>query len=130
MPVEPQAGSSLSDIQLRAEPTAAGHYLIKGTKMWISAGEHRAVREHRAPGTGQDPRWTAGVKGISLFIVPKYRVNGDGSRGPRNHVVLAGLNHKMGFRGTTNTVLNFGEGGECHGWLLAKRTRVWPTCSI
>ncbi len=51
-----------------------------------------------------------GVKGISLFIVPKYLVNGDGSLGERNDVVLAGLNHKMGYRGTTNCLLNFGEG--------------------
>jgi butyryl-CoA dehydrogenase len=60
------------------------------------------------------------VKGISLFIVPKYHVNPDGSRGPRNDVLLAGLFHKMGWRGTTSTALNFGDKGECVGYLVGK----------
>ena len=115
---EPQAGSSLSDIQLKAEPTTAGHYLIKGTKMWISAGEHELSENIVHLVLAKIPGGPPGVKGISLFVVPKYRVNDDGTLGARNHVALAGLNHKMGFRGTTNTVLNFGEGGECHGWLI------------
>ncbi|MEX2482616.1 MAG: acyl-CoA dehydrogenase [Gammaproteobacteria bacterium] len=123
---EPQAGSSLSDIQLRAEPSAAGHYLIKGTKMWISAGEHELSENIVHLVLAKIPGGPPGVKGISVFIVPKYRVNDDGSLGERNHVVLAGLNHKMGFRGTTNTVLNFGEGGECHGWLLGEVNQGLP----
>jgi alkylation response protein AidB-like acyl-CoA dehydrogenase len=117
---EPQAGSSLSDIQVRAEPTEAGHYLIKGTKMWISGGEHELSENIVHLVLAKIPGGPPGVKGISLFIVPKYRVNEDGSLGRRNNVALAGLNHKMGFRGTTNTVLNFGEGGECHGWLVGE----------
>ncbi|MEQ8663878.1 MAG: acyl-CoA dehydrogenase, partial [Gammaproteobacteria bacterium] len=117
---EPQAGSSLSDIQLRAEPSAAGHYLIKGTKMWISAGEHELAENIVHLVLAKIPGGPPGVKGISLFVVPKYRVNDDGTLGARNNIALAGLNHKMGYRGTTNTVLNFGESGECHGWLIGE----------
>ena len=117
---EPQAGSSLSDIQVRAEPTDAGHYRVSGTKTWISAGEHELSENIVHLVLAKIPGGPPGVKGISLFIVPKYRVNEDGSRGQRNNIALAGLNHKMGFRGTTNTVLNFGETGECHGWLVGE----------
>ena len=60
------------------------------------------------------------MKGISLFIVPKFLVNADGSLGPRNDVILAGLFHKMGYRGTTSTALNFGDNGACVGYLVGK----------
>ncbi|CAN7315620.1 acyl-CoA dehydrogenase [Cupriavidus necator] len=115
---EPQAGSSLSDITTRAEyegesPLGA-QYRLRGNKMWISAGEHELsdniVHLVLAKIPGQDGKLIPGVKGISLFIVPKYLVNEDGSLGEHNDVVLAGLNHKMGYRGTTNCLLNFGEG--------------------
>lgn len=102
---EPGAGSSLADIATRAVPMPDGTYRVTGTKMWISAGEHQLSENivhlvlAKAPGGGP------GVKGISLFIVPKFLVDGT-----RNDVVLAGLNHKMGMRGTTNTVLSFGDG--------------------
>ena len=118
---EPQAGSSLSDIQLRAEPTAQDHYLIKGTKMWISGGDQELSANIVHLVLAKIPGGPPGVKGISLFVVPKWRVNDDGTLGARNNVLLAGLNHKMGFRGITNTVLNFGEGGECHGWLVGPK---------
>ena len=107
---EPQAGSSLADIKTRAEPQPDGSYRLYGNKMWISAGEHELSENivhlvlAKIPG---GPPW---VKGISLFIVPKKLVNADGSLGERNDVALAGLNHKMGYRGITNTLLNFGEG--------------------
>jgi len=111
---EPQAGSSLSDIVTRAEPQADGSYRLTGNKMWISAGEHELseniVHLVLAKVPGEDGKLIPGVKGISLFIVPKKLVNADGSLGERNDVVLAGLNHKMGYRGTTNCLLNFGEG--------------------
>ncbi|CAJ0709427.1 MULTISPECIES: acyl-CoA dehydrogenase [Ralstonia] len=115
---EPQAGSSLSDIVTRAEyegesPLGA-QYRLTGNKMWISAGEHELseniVHLVLAKIPGPDGKLIPGVKGISLFIVPKFLVNADGSLGERNDVVLAGLNHKMGYRGTTNCLLNFGEG--------------------
>lgn len=111
---EPQAGSSLSDITTRAEVQADGTYRLTGNKMWISAGEHELseniVHLVLAKIPGADGKLIPGVKGISLFIVPKKLVNADGTVGERNDVVLAGLNHKMGHRGTTNCLLNFGEG--------------------
>ncbi|MGW6730375.1 acyl-CoA dehydrogenase [Nocardia sp. NPDC055029] len=107
---EPQAGSSLADIVTRAEPQADGTYRLFGSKMWISGGDHELTENIVHLVLAKIPGGPAGTKGISLFIVPKFLVAEDGSRGERNDVVLAGLNHKMGYRGTTNTVLNFGEG--------------------
>ena len=120
---EPQAGSSLSDVTTRA--TADGddfeadplgpRYRLKGNKMWISAGEHELTENiiHLvlAKIPGPDGKLISGTRGISLFIVPKKMVNSSGQlTGERNDVALAGLNHKLGWRGTTNTLLNFGEG--------------------
>ncbi|WP_299952574.1 acyl-CoA dehydrogenase [uncultured Modestobacter sp.] len=107
---EPQAGSSLADITTRAEPQDDGSYRLTGNKMWISAGDHELTENIVHLVLAKVPGGPAGVKGISLFIVPKHLVRDDGSLGERNDVVLAGLNHKMGYRGTTNTLLNFGEG--------------------
>jgi alkylation response protein AidB-like acyl-CoA dehydrogenase len=107
---ETQAGSSLADILTRAEPQQDGSYRLFGSKMWISGGEHELNENIVNLVLAKIPGGPAGTKGISLFIVPKFLVNADGSVGERNDVVLAGLNHKMGQRGITNTVLNFGEG--------------------
>ncbi|MCV2490333.1 acyl-CoA dehydrogenase [Geodermatophilus sp. YIM 151500] len=107
---EPQAGSSLSDITTRAEPADDGSYRLTGNKMWISGGDHELTENIVHLVLAKIPGGPPGVKGISLFVVPKYLVRDDGSLGERNDVVLAGLNHKMGYRGTTNTLLNFGEG--------------------
>ncbi|WP_282206753.1 acyl-CoA dehydrogenase [Kitasatospora fiedleri] len=107
---EPQAGSSLTDITTRAVPQPDGTYRITGAKMWISGGDHDLSENIVHLVLAKIPGGPAGVKGISLFVVPKYLVAPDGSPGERNDVVLAGLNHKMGYRGTANTLLNFGEG--------------------
>jgi alkylation response protein AidB-like acyl-CoA dehydrogenase len=120
---EPQAGSSLSDVATRAEPDGADfesdplgpRYRLRGNKMWISNGEHELteniVHLVLAKIPGPDGRLVAGTKGISLFIVPKWLVDIEGRlTGERNDVALAGLNHKCGWRGTVNTLLNFGEG--------------------
>jgi alkylation response protein AidB-like acyl-CoA dehydrogenase len=107
---EPQAGSSLADITTRAEPQDDGTFRLTGNKMWISAGDHELSENIVHLVLAKIPGGPPGVKGISLFVVPKFLVDDDGSLGERNDVVLAGLNHKMGFRGTTNTLLNFGEG--------------------
>lgn len=120
---EPQAGSSLSDITTRAVPDGDGfssdplgaRYRLKGNKMWISAGDHELTENiiHLvlAKIPGADGKLIPGVRGISLFIVPKKMVTPDAElTGERNDVALAGLNHKCGWRGTTNTLLNFGEG--------------------
>ncbi|RYX95851.1 MAG: acyl-CoA dehydrogenase [Comamonadaceae bacterium] len=120
---EPQAGSSLSDIATRAVPDGGDfesdplgpRYRLRGNKMWISAGEHELTENiiHLvlAKIPGPDGKLIAGTRGISLFIVPKKLVDVEGQlTGVRNDVALAGLNHKLGWRGTTNTLLNFGEG--------------------
>ncbi|MBC7699690.1 acyl-CoA dehydrogenase [Aquabacterium sp.] len=126
---EPQAGSSLSDIATKATPDARGdgsgidwaqdalgpRHRLTGNKMWISGGEHEMgeniVHLVLAKIPGDDGKTLPGVKGISLFIVPRKLVKQDGTiTDQRNDVALAGLNHKLGYRGTVNTLLNFGEG--------------------
>jgi butyryl-CoA dehydrogenase len=107
---EPQAGSSLADITTRAVPQDDGSYRLTGNKMWISGGDHELTENIVHLVLAKIPGGPPGVKGISLFVVPKFLVRPDGTLGERNDVVLAGLNHKMGYRGTTNTLLNFGEG--------------------
>ncbi|MBM0240414.1 acyl-CoA dehydrogenase, partial [Micromonospora sp. ATA32] len=107
---EPQAGSSLADITTRAEPQNDGTYRLFGTKMWISGGDHELAGNIVHLVLARIPGGPPGVKGISLFIVPKALLDADGVPAVRNDVVLIGLNHKMGYRGTTNTLLSFGEG--------------------
>ncbi len=107
---EPQAGSSLGDITTRAARQDDGTYRLTGTKMWISGGDHELGENIVHLVLAKAPGAAPGTKGISLFIVPKHLVEDDGSIGERNDVALVGLNHKMGYRGTTNTLLNFGEG--------------------
>ena len=120
---EPQAGSSLGDILTRAVPDGAGaqsdplgpRYRLTGHKMWISGGEHELAENiiHLVLAKIPEPDGSlpVGVKGISLFIVPRVLVEADGRlSAQRNDVSLAGLNHKLGYRGTVNTLLNFGEG--------------------
>ncbi|NDK37444.1 acyl-CoA dehydrogenase [Pseudoxanthomonas gei] len=133
---EPQAGSSLSDISTRAdyegESPFGPQYRVAGNKMWISGGDHELseniVHLVLAKIPGPDGRLIPGVKGISLLLVPKFLVNPDGSLGERNDVQLAGINHKMGYRGAVNCLLNFGEGtqhrpqgrGGAIGYLVGK----------
>lgn len=117
---EPQAGSSLSDIKTKAVPQDDGTYRLTGNKMWISAGEHELSENIVHLVLAKVPGGPVGVKGISLFIVPKHLVNENGSLGERNDVSLAGLNHKMGYRGTTNILLNFGEKDGAVGYLIGE----------
>lgn len=117
---EPHAGSSLSDIRTRAEPAGDGSYRLKGNKIFISGGDHPLSENIVHMVLAKLPDAPPGVKGISLFIVPKFLVNDDGSLGERNDVLLAGLFHKMGWRGTTSTALNFGDNGECVGYLVGE----------
>jgi butyryl-CoA dehydrogenase len=117
---EPQAGSSLSDIVTSATPEPDGSYSIRGNKIFISAGDHELSENIVHLVLAKIPGGPPGVKGISLFIVPKFRVNDDGSLGARNDVALAGLIHKMGYRGTTSTLLGFGEKGGCIGELVGE----------
>ncbi len=117
---EPHAGSSLSDIRTRAEPADNGTYRLRGNKIFISGGDHSLSENIVHLVLAKLPDAPGGVKGISLFIVPKFLVNEDGSLGKRNDVLLAGLFHKMGWKGTTSTALNFGDNGECVGYLVGK----------
>ncbi len=107
---EPQAGSSLADITTRAVPQDDGTYRLTGSKMWISGGDHELSENIVHLVLARIPGSPAGVRGISLFIVPKVLVDEDGQLGERNDVTLVGLNHKMGNRGTVNTLLSFGDG--------------------
>jgi alkylation response protein AidB-like acyl-CoA dehydrogenase len=117
---EPQAGSSLADIRSKADPLDDGSYKITGTKMWISGGEQDITDNIIHMVLAKIPGSPPGVKGISLFLVPKTRVNEDGSLGDSNNIALAGLNHKMGCRGATNCLLNFGESGDSIGYLVGE----------
>lgn len=116
---EPQAGSSLGDIRTRAkaegEDEYGPRYRITGNKMWISGGDQDAseniVHLVLAKAVQPDGRLPEGTKGISLFIVPKWLPDG-----ARNDLAIAGLNHKLGYRGTANCLLNFGEGDGAVGW--------------
>ena len=111
---ETQAGLSLADVRTRAELSADGRYRLFGNKMWISAAEHslsdNTVHLVLAKIPDESRQLPQGVKGLSLFIVPRQLVNDDGSEWETNDVAVAGINHKMGYRGTVNCVLNFGEG--------------------
>lgn len=121
---EPHAGSSVGDIRTRAIPQPDGSYHLRGGKMWISGGDHdlsdNIVHMVLAKIENDDGSLTPGSAGVSLFLVPKYRVNADGSLGGDNGVVISGLNHKMGQRGIVNTVPVLGEDTPCVGELLGQ----------
>ena len=120
---EPQAGSSLADVRTLATPLPDGTFAISGTKTFISGGDHELAENIVHLVLARTPDAPPGVKGISLFLVPKRRLNADGSLGAENDVALAGLFHKMGWRGTTSTQLAFGENGRCVGELVGERHR-------
>jgi butyryl-CoA dehydrogenase len=107
---EPHAGSSLGDLTTRAEPQVDGTYRVFGDKCWISAGDHELTDNIVHLVLARVPGAAPGVKGLSLFIVPKVVVGLDGQLHGPNDVTLVGLIHKMGYRGATNTLLNFGGG--------------------
>ena len=115
---EPQAGSSLADLRCRATPRPDGGYAIAGRKLFITAGDHELTENIAHLVLARIDGAPAGVRGLSLFIVPKFRVDAEGRCGERNDVALAGLIHKLGFRGTTSAMLNVGEQGDCLGELL------------
>lgn len=118
---EPDVGTSLGDIKATAVKAPDGdHYLIKGTKRFITGGDHDLAENIIHPVLVRMEGAPPGVKGISLFIVPKYRLNADGSVGESNDVITAGLEHKMGLNGSTTATLNFGENDDCHGWLIGE----------
>ncbi|MCH2041803.1 MAG: acyl-CoA dehydrogenase [Saccharospirillaceae bacterium] len=120
---EPDVGSSLGDLTTKAIAQDDGSYRIKGQKMYISGGDQDITENIVHLVLARIEGAPVGVKGISLFIVPKFLTHPDGSLAERNDVKLAGLLHKMGYRGTTSTVLNFGESDNCHGYLIGEANK-------
>jgi butyryl-CoA dehydrogenase len=116
---ESQAGSSLSDVCTRATPTDDGCYLINGQKIFISAGDHDAVDNVVHFVLARIQGSPVGVKGISLFLVPKLRVADDDTLVP-NDVHTVGIEHKMGYKGAPITQLSFGDDGDCRGYLVGE----------
>ena len=117
---EPHAGSSLADITTSAVKQTDGSYKVKGSKIYISGGDHELSKNIVHLVLAKIPGGPAGVKGISLLVVPKYRLGLNGEPSDRNDVQLAGLLHKLGYRGTTSTALTFGENDDCHGYLVGE----------
>jgi butyryl-CoA dehydrogenase len=115
---EPQAGSSLADVKATATPTSDGHYLIRGSKIFISGGDQdvteNVINLTLARIDGAPP----GIKGVSLFLVPRRRPEGDAL--VDNDVETAGLIHKIGWRGLPSVILSLGEAGDCRGYLVGQ----------
>ena len=125
---EPQAGSSLSDVKTVARPVSdAGHYLVRGSKIFISAGDHDLTDNIVHLTLARIEGAPAGIKGVSLFAIPKRRESSGGS-GPlvSNDVQVAGVIHKIGWRGIASLAINFGEQDNCHGWLVGEPHRGIP----
>lgn len=116
---EPQAGSSLSDIVTSATPATEGHYLIRGQKIFISGGDHQATDNFVHLTLARIDGAPAGIKGISLFVVPKFRPEKDGSL-TYNHVAAVADFQKLGQRGYSTVHLVYGEQGDCHGYLVGE----------
>ncbi|MEO1293772.1 MAG: acyl-CoA dehydrogenase family protein, partial [Pseudomonadota bacterium] len=117
---EPHVGSSLGDMRTRAEPQDDGAYRLYGNKMWISGGEHELSENIIHFVLAKIPGGPPGVKGISLFIVPRILGAEEGRDGEKNDIALASLNHKMGCRGTVNCALTFGEKDGAVGYLVGE----------
>jgi len=119
---EPEAGSSLGDVRASAEPTDKGYYLIRGQKTFISAGDHDMAENIVHLMLARIKGAPAGVKGLSLFVVPKYRPV-SAEQLEFNDVSCAGCYHKMGYRGAPIAQLSMGESGDCRGWLVGEPNR-------
>ncbi len=115
---EPNAGSDVGATKTTAKRLPDGKFLITGTKCFISAGDHDLTPNIVHPVLARIEGDPPGTKGISIFIVPKVRVNDDGSLGEPNDVNTGGIEHKMGIKGSATATLNFGENGKCIGELL------------
>jgi alkylation response protein AidB-like acyl-CoA dehydrogenase len=114
---EPHAGSDVGDCKTTASKNVDGSFSIKGTKIFISGGDHDLADNIVHMVLARIDGAPKGTKGLSLFIVPKVRVNPDGSLGKPNDVITASLEHKMGIQGSATAVLNFGENAACQGYL-------------
>ncbi len=115
---EPQAGSDLRFLKTRAVPVGDGSYWISGTKIFITYGDHPLTDNIVHLVLARLPDAPAGTKGISLFLVPKSFVNGDGSLGARNDAICTKIEHKLGIHGSPTAVMTFGDKGGAIGWLV------------
>ncbi|RZT42840.1 acyl-CoA dehydrogenase [Cupriavidus agavae] len=120
---EPQAGSDLAAVRTRAEPQGDGTYKIFGTKIFITYGEHDMAKNIVHLVLARTPNAPEGVKGISLFTVPKFLVNADGSLGERNDVQCVSIEHKLGIKASPTAVLQFGDHGGAIGTLVGEENR-------
>lgn len=120
---EPQAGSDLAAVRTRAEPQGDGTYKIFGTKIFITYGDHDMTDNIVHLVLARTPDAPAGVKGISLFIVPKFLVNADGSLGARNDAHCVSIEHKLGIKASPTAVLQFGDNGGAIGTLVGEENR-------
>ncbi|MCM2297003.1 acyl-CoA dehydrogenase [Rhodoferax sp.] len=120
---EPQAGSDLAAVRTRAEPQADGSYKVFGTKVFITWGEHDMAGNIVHLVLARVAGAPEGVKGISLFVVPKFMVNADGSVGLRNDVHCVSIEHKMGIKASPTAVLQFGDHGGAVGYLVGQENR-------
>jgi len=121
---EPDVGTSVGDIRTTARPAAEGeYYLLEGVKRFISAGDHDLAPNIIHPVLARIEGAPAGVKGLSLFLVPKFRADGEGQFSEFNDVVTAGLEHKMGLKASATCTLNLGESGDCRGWLIGEANK-------
>lgn len=116
---EPQAGSDLAAVRSKAEP-AGDHYLVSGQKIFITYGEHDLAENIIHLVLARLPDAPAGVKGISLFIVPKFLINDDGSLGERNDVKCVSIEHKLGIHASPTCVMSYGDNGGAIGYLVGK----------
>ncbi|HEU4843986.1 MAG TPA: acyl-CoA dehydrogenase, partial [Burkholderiaceae bacterium] len=120
---EPQAGSDLAAVRTRAVPQGDGTYKVFGTKIFITYGEHDMAENIVHLVLARTPDAPAGVKGISLFIVPKFLVNADGSLGARNDAHCVSIEHKLGIKASPTAVLQFGDNGGAIGTLVGEENR-------
>ena len=117
---EPAAGSDVGNLSTKAIPQPDGTYRIQGSKIFITAGDHDLVENIIHPVLARIEGHPAGTKGISIFLVPKYLVNEDGSPGRRNDYEIAKIEEKMGIHGSSTCLMNFGDNGECYGEILGE----------
>ncbi len=119
---EPQAGSAVGDVKCLAKKEG-DYYSIQGTKIFITAGDHNLAENIIHAVLARTENAPSGTKGLSLFIVPKIRINADGSLGEPNDVNCGGIEHKMGLKGSSTCTLNFGDDGRCHGYMLGQENQ-------
>ena len=120
---EPDAGSDVGALKTKAVKQADGTYKITGQKIFISSGDNDYYKNMIHPVLARIEGDPKGTKGISIFLVPKFLVNADGSLGEFNDVTCAGIEHKMGIKGSATCTLSFGENGKCKGWLLGEERK-------